>query len=461
MVLFIAAEGMNLRKEGNQELRRGLKERHIQLIALGGSIGVGLFLGSSSAIQLAGPALLVAYLIGGIVIFCLLRALGEVAVAYPVAGSFSTYAHIFLGPLPGFLTGWTYWFMWIVTGMAEITAVGVYVHYWLPEMPQWIPALLAVIFMTGVNLIAVEAYGEFEFWFALIKIIAIVLLILGGLSMIIFGVGNGGVPVGISHLWQHGGFFPHGISGAVTALAMVLFSYVGIEVIGITAGEVKEPGKTLPAAIDKVFWRIILFYIGSLYVIMSIYPWTDIGRVGSPFVSVFEKLGISNAADIMNFVVLSAAVSSCNSGVFSTGRMLYTMAKQGEAPRFLKKLNGNQVPVYGVLVSSACLMAGVALNYFIPSKVFTYVTSIGTFACLWVWATIAIVQIKFRQSLSPVQRNKLAYTMPWYPVSGIFCLAMLVLVAIVLSYDADTALALYIGPLWLLALALVYYLRRR
>ncbi|WP_371365250.1 putative transport protein YifK [Sporomusa rhizae] len=449
------------KQEERQELRRGLKERHVQLIAIGGSIGVGLFLGSAIAIQTAGPSLLVTYLVGGLVVFCLLRALGEVAVAYPVAGSFSAYAHKFLGPLAGYLTGWTYWFMWIITGMAEITAVGVYINFWLPELPQWIPALAAVFIMTIINLIAVEVYGEFEFWFALIKVIAIVLLILGGLGMIIFGIGNAGTPVGISHLWQHGGFFPHGINGTIAALAMVLFSYVGIEVIGITAGEAKNPGKTLPAAIDKVFWRILLFYIGSLYVIMSIYPWTEIGSFGSPFVSVFEKLGIDNAAGIMNFVVLSAALSSCNSGIFSTGRMLFTLASQGEAPAFLARLNGSQVPVNGVLVSSACLLAGVGLNYLIPAKVFTYVTSIGTFACLWVWATILIVQLKFRRSLSKLQVGELAYPMPWYPASGIFCLIMLLVVAGIMSRDADTALALFLGPLWLLGLMVSYVLSRR
>ena len=299
--------------------------------------------------------------------------------------------------------------MWVLTGMAEITAVGVYTNYWWPELPQWIPALLAVIIMTGVNLAAVEAYGEFEFWLALIKIIAIIVLILGGLAMILFGVGNSGVPVGIGHLWQHGGFFPHGTSGVIMALAIVLFSYVGIEVIGVTAGEAKEPEKTLPAAINKVFWRILLFYIGSLYVIMSIYPWTELGQVGSPFVAVFEKLGIGGAADIMNFVVLSAALSSCNSGVFSTGRMLYTLARQGEAPAFLGKLNNSQVPVWGVLVSAACLMIGVALNYLIPEKVFTYVISMSTFACLWVWAIILLVQIKFRRSLQSAAAAKLVY----------------------------------------------------
>ncbi|SDE91017.1 amino acid permease [Sporomusa acidovorans] len=445
------------RRENPQELRRGLKERHIQLIALGGSIGVGLFLGSSTAMQAAGPSLLVSYLIAGILVFCLLRALGEVAVAQPVAGSFSAYAHTFLGPLAGYLTGWTYWFMWIVTGMAEITAIGVYVHYWLPTLPQWIPALLAVVFITGANLVRVEVYGEFEFWFAIIKVVAIIALIIVGLAMILFGVGNNGIPVGIAHLWQHGGFFPYGAAGPIMALSMVLFSYVGIEVIGITAGEAQDPRKTLPAAIDKVFWRIALFYIGALYVIMSIYPWTELGSMGSPFVSVFEKIGIGNAAGIMNFVVLSAALSACNSGVFSTGRMLYTLAVQGEAPAFLRTLNGSQIPVYGVLVSAVCLLVGVALNYFIPAKVFIYVTSIGTFACLWVWAIIFIVQLRFRQRLSKGAAAQLGYPMPLYPFSGILCLAMLVLVAVVMSYNADTAPALIIGPLWLLGLALVYW----
>lgn len=449
------------KREKQQQLRRGLKERHIGLIALGGSVGVGLFLGSASAIQAAGPSLLVSYCIGGIVVFYLLRALGEVAVAYPVAGSFGAHAHTYLGPLAGYLTGWTYWFMWIVTGMAEITAIGIYVHYWLPELPQWVPALLAVIIMSGANLAAVGIFGELEFWFALIKVIAIIVLILGGLAMILFGIGNGGLPVGIDNLWLYGGFFPQGAAGMISALVMVLFSYVGIEIIGITAGEAQDPGKVLPSAIDKVFWRIALFYIGSLYIIMSICPWPDLAQIGSPFVFVFEKLGIANAAGIMNFVVLSAALSSCNSGIFSTGRMLYTLAIQGEAPTFLGRLNKNQVPVYAVLISAACLLAGVLLNYIVPAKVFVYVTSIGTFACLWVWAIIFIIQLIFRRGLSPEEKGKLAYPMPGYPFSGILCLLMLLLVAAIMSQDTDTRLALVIGPLWLLGLLACYYGRSR
>ncbi|WP_232035721.1 amino acid permease [Methylomusa anaerophila] len=439
-------------------LRRGLKERHIQLIALGGSIGVGLFLGSATAIKLAGPALMISYMVGGIVVFCLLRALGEVAVQYPLPGSFSAYANLLFGPLAGYITGWTYWFMWVVTGMAEITAVGIYINFWLPELPQWIPALAAVILITLINLIAVEAYGEFEFWFALIKIVTIVIMLFTGLGVILFGVGNGGIAVGISNLWVHGGFFPHGAAGMLLALTMVLFSYVGIEVIGVTAGEAKDPGKTLPAAIDKVFWRIILFYIGSLYVILCLYPWDEIGTVGSPFVSTLERIGIAKAAGIMNFVVLTAALSSCNSGIFSTGRMLYSLALAKNAPAFLIRLNRFHVPVNGVLVSSFCLVVGVILNYLAPAKVFTYVTSIGAFAGLWVWATIFMVQLKFRRSLTDGQAAKLAYPMPGYPLSGWLCLIFLVLVAFLMSFDPDTALALVVGPMWLAGLVASYYL---
>ena len=442
-------------------LRRGLKERHIQLMAIGGSVGVGLFLGSAQSIRLAGPALLVSYLLGGLVVFGLLRALGEVAVARPAAGSFSEYARCFLGPFAGYLTGWMYWFMWIATGMAEITAVGVYVNYWLPAMPQWIPALLAVLLLTAVNLAAVEIYGELECWLALIKIVAIMALILGGMAMILFGAGNGGVPVGSENLWQHGGFFPQGGGGVLLALPLVLFSYVGVEVIGVAAGEARRPEKSLPAAIEKVFWRILLFYFGSLYVIMSIYPWPELVQGGSPFVAVFTRLGIEQAAGIMNFVVLSAALSACNSGVFSTGRMLYALAQQGEAPAFLGRLNSRQVPAGGILASAGCLLGGVALNYFMPAQVFGYVTSMGTFACMWVWAVIFLSQLAFRRQLPPGAAARLGYPMPGYPFSGMGCLAVLLLVIWLMSRQAATALALLSGLVWLLVLTVCFILQRR
>jgi AAT family amino acid transporter len=446
-------------KNGLQEdLHRGLQERHIQLIALGGAIGVGLFLGSATAIKTAGPALMLSYLLGGIIIFYIMRALGEVAVAYPVSGSFSAYANRFLGPLAGYITGWTYWFMWVVTCMAEITAVGVYMQFWFPDIPQWVPALAALVCMTLVNLIAVEAYGEFEFWFALIKVITILIMIVVGLGMILFGIGNNGIPIGISNLWAFDGFFAKGIPGMIMALVMVMFAYLGIELVGVTAGEAKDPEKTLPAAIDKVFWRILIFYIGALFVIMSLYPWNQLGSIGSPFVLTFEKLGIRAAAGIINFVVLTAALSSCNSGIFSTGRMLYNLSLQGRAPKFFGQLSNRKVPMNGIVFSAVLLLIGVVLNYVVPGKVFTYVTSVGTFAALWVWAVIILVQMKFRQELTDEQRSNLKYPMPGYPVINWVCLAFLAFVAIVMCFDSDTMVAMIVGPIWLLLLCGTYYI---
>ncbi len=440
-----------------EELHRGLEERHIQLIALGGAIGVGLFLGSGAAIKTAGPALMLAYFIGGIVMFYIMRALGEVAVAYPVSGSFSAYANLFLGPLSGYITGWTYWFMWIVTCMAEITAVGVYVHYWLPDVPQWIPALLALICMTGVNLIAVKLYGEFEFWFALIKVITILAMIVVGLGMILFGIGNGGIAIGISRLWTEGGFFPKGLEGVALSLVMVMFAYLGIELVGITAGEAKNPEKTLPSAIDKVFWRILIFYVGALFVIMSLYPWDKIGTIGSPFVLTFEKLGIPAAAGIINFVVLTAALSSCNSGIFSTGRMLYNLALQNKAPSKFGELSSRHVPLNGILVSGMFLLIGVVLNYFVPAKVFTYVTSVATFGALWIWTIILLVQKNYRASLSAQQVTELKYPMPHYPFGTWVSLAFLIMVAVIMFFDDDTRMALYIAPIWFGLVIASYY----
>lgn len=444
-------------QEFDEKLQRGLKERHIQLIALGGAIGVGLFLGSATAIKTAGPGILLSYIIGGIFIFFIMRSLGELAVAYPVSGSFSAYANKFLGPLAGYITGWTYWFMWVVTCMAEITAVGVYVHFWLPDMPQWIPALLALVAMTVVNIVAVAAFGEFEFWFALIKVVTIVIMIIVGGLMICFGLGNNGVPIGISNLYSYGGIFPMGIKGVVMSLVMVMFAYLGIELIGVTAGEAEDPEKTIPAAIDKVFWRILIFYVGALTVVMSLYPWNELGTIGSPFVLTFNKLGITAAAGIINFVVLTAALSSCNSGIFSTGRMLYNLALQKKAPQIFGKLSKRHVPLNGILVSFCFLFIGVILNYFVPAEVFIYVTSVATTGALWVWGVIVLAQMKFRKSLTSEQVKQLKYPTFFYPVSNWATLIFLVFIVIIMAFDTSTRVALYVAPLWFGFLVACYY----
>lgn len=446
-------------RENNQrtELHRGLEERHIALMSLGAAIGVGLFLGSATAIKMAGPAILLAYAIGGAAMFFIMRALGEMAIQNPVAGSFSRYARNYLGPVAGYLTGWNYWFLWVVTCMAEITAVGIYMEYWIPGVPRWIWALAAVVIMSTVNLIAVKMYGEFEFWFALIKIVTIVFMIIVGIGMIVFGLGNGGIPTGINNLWTHGGFFANGITGVLKSLQMVMFAYLGIEMIGLTAGEVKNPQKSLARAVNSVFWRILIFYVGALFVIMSIYPWSELGTKGSPFVMTFDKIGISAAAGIINFVVLTAALSSCNSGIFSTARMLFNLAQQKEAPARYSKLTKGGVPGAAVLASAVALLIGVVLNYVVPAKVFTWVTSIATFGAVWTWAVILLSQMRWRTSLSETEQKQLTFKMPWFPYSSYATLVFLAGVVGLMAFDPDTRIALLVGPVWFAILIAFYY----
>ncbi|MFT8319984.1 MAG: amino acid permease [Bacillus sp. (in: firmicutes)] len=445
----------------HKKLQRDLNNRHIQLIALGGAIGVGLFYGSSATIQMAGPAILLSYLVGGLVIFTIMRALGEMAVEEPVSGSFSSYAHRYLGPFAGYLTGWTYWFMWVVVGMAEITVVGVYVNYWFPDIPHWLTALAVLIVITMINLANVKAFGEFEFWFALIKVVAIIGMIVLGLGIIFFGIGNGGDPIGFDNLWIHGGFMPNGISGIIMSLVLVMFSFGGVELVGITAGEAKNPQKSISLAINNVIWRILIFYIGALGVMMILYPWNKVGMNGSPFVLIFDKVGIPGAAHIINFVVITAALSAFNSGLFASGRMLYNLSLQNNAPKFFSKLSKSGSPRRGILFSSLFLLAAVVLNYFVPEKVFLYISSVATVAVITSWTIILITQLKFRQSKTKKETEKLVFIMPLYPVSTYFALAFLALVIILMGFIKDMRIALVVAPIWFLILYIGYKIKKR
>ena len=442
----------------HEDLNRSLQERHIQLIALGGAIGVGLFLGSASAIEKAGPGVVLAYIIAGIAIFFVMRALGELTVEYPVSGSFSAHAYQVLSPLAGYVSGWNYWYVWVVTCMAEITAVGVYVHLWLPDLPQWISCLVALGLMTCANLFSVKAYGEFEFWFALIKVVTIIFLIFTGVGMIVFGLGNDGIPVGISNLTEHGGFLPHGIGGVFDTMLMVLFAYVGIEIIGVTAGEAADPEKNLSAAIDKVLYRILLFYVLALLIIMSIYPWDQLGHQGSPFVMVFEKLGITAAGHVINFVVITAALSSCNSGIYSTGRMLYNLSLQGKAPKMFSAVSSNKVPYKALGVSVVFMLIGVVLNYFLPATVFEIITSVSAFACMVTWIMIICCQLSFRKKLGPEGYKTVRYKMPFAPYSNYFTLAFFAIVLISALFQPNTRIGIISTVIWLVILVAMYYI---
>ena len=440
----------------SSEMKRGLKNRHLQMIALGGAIGTGLFYGSASTIALAGPAVMLSYLIGGVVIFFIMRMLGEMAVDEPVSGSFSYYATKYWGKFPGFLSGWNYWFNYVLVSMAELTAVGIYMQFWYPDMPQWIAALVCLVVITAVNLINVRLYGEFEFWMALVKISAIVLMIVLGLGLL-FGSGQP-FPDNISNIWQNGGFMPNGWWGLALSITVVMFSFGGIELIGITAGEAENPDQTIPKAINQVIWRILIFYVGTMAVLMALWPWNKVGMEASPFVQIFSNVGVPAAAHILNFVVLTAAVSVYNSAIYSNSRKLYGLAMKNEAPEFLGKLSRRGVPVNGIFVSSGITLLCVALNYFFPGKVFMVLMSVATIAATISWMTITITHLKFRaKCLAEGKATK--FKSPFYPVINYICMAFLLGVWGFMTQIEDMKLAVIILPIWLLLLWLGYKIK--
>ncbi|OKP28126.1 bifunctional threonine/serine APC transporter ThrP [Serratia fonticola] len=445
-------------KEKPQGLHRGLEARHIELIALGGTIGVGLFMGSASTLKWAGPSVLLAYIIAGLFVFFIMRSMGEMLFLEPVAGSFAVYAHKYMNPFFGYLTAWGYWFMWLAVGISEITAIGVYVQFWFPEIPQWLPALIAVAMVALANLAAVRLYGELEFWFAMIKVTTIIVMILVGLGVTFFGFGNGGQPTGFANLTAHGGFFAGGWKGFLFALCIVVASYQGVELVGITAGEAKNPQVTLKRAINNILWRILIFYVGAIFVIVTIFPWNGIGTAGSPFVLTFAKIGIVAAAGIINFVVLTAALSGCNSGMYSGGRMLYALAKNRQLPAALTRLSASGVPVNCIAITIICLLVGSALNYVIPNpqQVFVYVYSASVLPGMMPWFVVLISQIYFRRAHKEAMKTH-SFKSFMFPYMNYLTIAFLICVLVGMGINPDTRISLVVGMIFLAAVSLCYF----
>ncbi|USK92994.1 amino acid permease [Rossellomorea marisflavi] len=440
----------------NKELHRGLEARHIQMIALGGTIGVGLFMGSASTIQWTGPSVLLAYAIAGMFIFFIMRAMGEMLYVEPSTGSFATFGHKYIHPLAGYMTAWSNWFQWVIVGMAEIVAVGAYMQYWFPDLPAWIPGIIAMAILGAANLISVKSFGEFEFWFALIKIITIVLMIFAGIGLIFFGLGNGGDAIGLSNLWANGGFFAGGWSGFFFALSLVVAAYQGVELIGITAGEARDPKNTLTKAIQSIIWRILIFYIGAIFVIVTVYPWNELNSIGSPFVATFAKVGITAAAGVINFVVITAAMSGCNSGIYSAGRMLYTLGVNGQAPKSFTKLSRNGVPLLGTIGVMIGLGIGVILSYIAPENLFVYVYSSSVLPGMVPWFVILISQIRFRK-MKGAELDDHPFKMPFAPVTNYLTLAFLIAVLVGMWFNDDTRMSLIVGIVFLALVTISYF----
>ncbi|RBA37101.1 MULTISPECIES: amino acid permease [Acinetobacter] len=439
-------------------LQRGLNTRHIRFLALGSAIGTGLFYGSATAIKMAGPSVLLAYIVAGIAIYIVMRALGEMAVQNPVSGSFSHYASQYIGPLAGFTTGWTYVFEMIIVALADVTAFGIYMGFWYPDVPRWIWILSLIMFLGAINLIHVKVFGELEFWLSIVKVTAIVAMILGGLGLMIYGFNadQAGFTTGIQNLWIHEGFMPNGIVGLIACLSVVVFAFGGIEIIGITAGESKDPKTSIPKAINAVPVRILLFYVLTIFVLMSIFPWNQIGSQGSPFVQIFENLGIGSAATILNIVVITAAVSAINSDVFGAGRMLFGMSSRGQAPQVFQKISKNGVPWMTVVVMAGVLLIGVLLNYLIPENVFLIIASIATFATVWVWLMILLSQVAMRRKMSEEQIKALDFPVIGWPYAPAFAIAFMLFILAMMGYFPDSRPALYVGITWLVLLCIAY-----
>ncbi|KAA8996184.1 proline-specific permease ProY [Affinibrenneria salicis] len=448
-------------EQHSAKLKRGLSARHIRFIALGSAIGTGLFYGSASAIQMAGPSVLLAYMIGGVAAYIIMRALGEMSVNNPQSSSFSRYAQDYLGPLAGYITGWTYCFEMLIVAIADVTAFGIYMGVWFPEVPHWMWVLSVVLIIGAINLMSVKVFGELEFWLSFFKVATIIVMIAAGIGIIIWGIGNGGQPTGIHNLWSNGGFFSHGIMGMVLSLQMVMFAYGGIEIIGITAGEAKDPHKSIPRAINSVPWRILVFYVGTLFVIMSIYPWNQVGIDGSPFVLTFQHLGITAAAGILNFVVITASVSAINSDVFGVGRMLHGMAEQGHAPQAFTRLSRRGIPWVTVVVMMIALLVAVYLNYIMPGKVFLVIASLATFATVWVWIMILCSQIAFRLRLTPQQVKELAFPLRGGIVTSSIGVIFLLFIIGLIGYFPETRVSLYVGIIWIVLLLAGYAVQRK
>lgn len=442
----------------SDQLKRGLKNRHIQLIALGGAVGTGLFLGSAQTINMAGPAVILGYAIGGIIAFLIMRQLGEMITEEPVAGTFSHFSYKYWGPFAGFLSGWNYWMLFVLVSMAELTAVGLYVHYWWPGIPTWVSAAFFFVLINLINLTNVKMYGEMEFWFAIIKVAAIIGMIVFGSYLLISG--SGGPEAGLSNLWSQGGFMPFGLEGLVMATAIIMFSFGGLELIGITAAEADNPEKTIPKAINQVLYRILIFYIGSLVVLLSLYPWTKVVEGGSPFVMIFHDLNSNIVATALNVVVLTAALSVYNSCVYSNSRMLYGLALQKNAPQALAKTSASGVPVNAILFSSTVAAIGIIINYLIPKEAISILMSLVVSSIVINWAMISLSHLKFRAA-----KDKEGVTPKfkaiWSPFSNYLCLLFLAGVLVIMYMTPGIRISVLLIPVWLLILGIGYAVTRK
>jgi L-asparagine permease len=416
---------------------KSLKPRQITMIAIGGAIGTGLFLGAGSRLQQAGPSLAIVYLVCGLFCFLILRALGELVMHRPTSGSFVSYAREFMGERGSFVAGWMFYLNWAMTGIVDITAVALYMRYWgtFANVPQWLFALVALAFVGAMNMVAVKWFGEMEFWFAIIKVGALVIFLVVGFFFVVTSHAVAGQSPGLHLISEHGGIFPHGLLPALILVQGVVFAYAGIELVGTAAGEARDARKVLPNAINSVMWRIALFYVGSVTLLVLLMPWTAYKAGVSPFVTFFGALGVPGIGTAMNLVVLTAALSSLNSGLYSTGRVLRSLAMGGSAPSFVAKMNKAKVPYGGIVVTLVIYLVGVGLNYVVPSQVFEIVLNVASLGILSTWGFIVVCQMLLRRAVNRGEVAPVDFRMPFAPFTSWITLAFLFSVLVLMGFD--------------------------
>ena len=451
-------------KKSAPELNRSMTAGQMEMISLGGAIGVGLFMGSTSTIKWTGPSVILAYAFVGLILYIVMRALGEMIYINPGTGSFADYATEYVHPVAGYLAKWANVFEYIVVGMSEVVAATEYLKYWWPHLHTWVVGVVIIIFLVLANLASAKAYGSLEFWFAMIKVVTIIFMILLGFMIIFFGFGNGGHPTGFSNLWSHGGFFTGGWSGFFFSMSIIVGSYEGIELLGISAGEVANPQKAIVKSVKSVLFRILIFYVGAIFVIVTIYPWNELSSVGSPFVSTFAKVGITAAASIINFVVLTAALSGANSGIYSSSRMLFKLSHEGDAPKIFGRLSKRIVPDAAILGISGGILIGFIIDMISATynhstaDMFVVVFSSSVLPGMIPWFVILLAELRFRRNNKDLMVDH-PFKLPLYPFSNYFAFIMVIVIVIFMFINPDTRVSVIVGAAVLILAVAVYLVR--
>jgi L-asparagine permease len=444
---------------GDEGYRKSLKARHVNMIAIGGAIGTGLFLGAGGRLVQAGPALAIAYAVCGLFAFFVVRSLGELVLHRPSSGAFVSYAREFMGEKGAYTAGWMYFLNWSTTGIADITAIALYAHYWsaFAPIPQWVLALIALAIVLTLNLVSVKVFGEMEFWFAIVKVAALVLFMVIGIVLLITQHPIDGNSPGPQLITSHGGLFPTGVLPVVLIMQGVVFAYASVELVGVTAGETENPERIMPKAINSIMWRIGIFYVGSVVLLAMLMPWNAYSRSESPFVTVLSHIGVPAAGDVMNLVVLTAAMSSLNSGLYSTGRILRSMSMARSAPRFTGAMNRNKVPYGGILLTAAVCAIGVGLNYVVPAEAFEIVLNFASIGILATWAIIVLCHLLFVRKARRGEVNRPSYQLPFSPYTEIATLVFLASVVILMGVDDTDRVTLMALPMIILALVIGWF----